>query len=242
MTGQLPRGSVFPKEAARGDAGPIPGCLRGIRRPEVRMEKERSEMIDLSVPRIRFQMKNRMEKTYSEPQLPEGFSFANYRRGMESDWTRIMCSVAFFDAPEKAEKVFREDFLRFPQEAERRVFFILSPEKTPVASCSAWIEGDYRKLHWLALEPEYQGRGLGRAMAEKVLYFFQQAGEKPIYLDTQTSSHRAVCLYLKEGFYPITVWRGKTEPDPQFPQAVQVLGSVMPGDSFRRFCGTARPD
>ena len=53
----------------------------------------------------------------------------------------------------------------------------------------------------LAVLPEYEGRGLGRALGVQVIKAFQTLEpNEPVFLGTQTWSWRAVCLYLRCGF------------------------------------------
>lgn len=198
-------------------------------------------MIDLGIPRIPLEMKNDMNRLYADPVLPEGYSFITYRDGLEKEWARIMCSVGFFPSEQDAVDNFRDDFLRCPEEAAKRVFFLQAPDGNLIASCSAWFEASFEKMHWLALLPQCQKQGLGQALVEKILYTFQQSGSGPIYLDTQTTSHRAICLYLKEGFYPLTHHHRTGEPDASFPETLSLLGTVMKEEYYEQFCRLARP-
>ena len=91
-------------------------------------------MIDLGIPRIPLEMKNDMNRLYADPLLPEGYSFITYRDGLEKEWARIMCSVGFFPSEQEAVDNFRDDFLRCPEEAAKRVFFLQAPDGNLIAS------------------------------------------------------------------------------------------------------------
>ena len=55
----------------------------------------------------------------------------------------------------------------------------------------------------LFLRPMFQGRGLGKAMAEAVVEGAQQEGYTALRLDTLASMVAAVALYRKMGFVEI---------------------------------------
>ena len=56
-------------------------------------------------------------------------------------------------------------------------------------------------MHWVAVKPDYQGLGLGKAVTEKALKIFSEKDSgRSVMLHTQTWSHKAVKLYGKLGF------------------------------------------
>lgn len=54
----------------------------------------------------------------------------------------------------------------------------------------------------LAIQPEAQGRGLGRALLGECLHHLQQQRTDTVMLNTQTDNHRAQQLYRSHGFRP----------------------------------------
>ena len=56
------------------------------------------------------------------------------------------------------------------------------------------------ELKSLYLYERYQGRGLGRKLLETVILEARIADYKEMYLDTLSSSQRALALYEKAGF------------------------------------------
>ena len=55
----------------------------------------------------------------------------------------------------------------------------------------------------LFVRPEFQGRGLGKALAEKVVEGARQEGYRALRLDTLSTMESAVALYRKMGFVEI---------------------------------------
>ena len=76
-----------------------------------------------------------------------------------------------------------------------------------VATATGWhgsLEGyEVRgRLHFVAVHPEYQGRGLARVVVSGALARLRAAGFTSAYLTSQTTSARAIALYRRLGFAP----------------------------------------
>ncbi len=67
------------------------------------------------------------------------------------------------------------------------------------------MAADEAHLLNLCLDPEAQGRGLGRFMLDHVLEAAQEQKARVIYLEVRPSNQRAVALYLRNGFRRIGV-------------------------------------
>jgi len=90
------------------------------------------------------------------------------------------------------------------------------------------------------VRPEYQKYGLGRALVEKCLYIFKtQLPGLPVYLATQSTSHKAICLYIKKGFYPI-YWTEETKAN--YEKSVEILNGVMREAEYKIFASYARDE
>lgn len=137
------------------------------------------------------------------PSLPPGHSFATYAQGREADWARIETAVGEFQDEAAAREYFRAVFLSRPREARRRVVFALAPDGEALGTASAWFAykdgAEVPCLHWVAVHPRAQGRGLGRALSLRALSMFGESGQH-VYLSTQTWSHPAIRLYHELGF------------------------------------------
>ena len=55
-------------------------------------------------------------------------------------------------------------------------------------------------LHWLAVMPEYQRRGLGKALALCVLRYHKEHGKTSVILKTEAYRDAAIKLYKDIGF------------------------------------------
>ena len=79
--------------------------------------------------------------------------------------------------------------------------FVCDMENKPVASTFIWRS--YEKINtvgWFRVLPEYEGRGLGRALLSEIL----KAADLPVFLHTQPTSARAIKLYSDFGFKLLT--------------------------------------
>jgi len=181
--------------------------------------------------------------------LPAGFSFSFFKEGDECHWARIEASVLEFDNPEKALEYFAKSFLPHIDELKQRCIFALNPEGLPVATATAWYAdseiGRQAALHWVAVCPEYQGLGLGRAITQKALLEFQALEPNcDVWLHTQTWSHPAIKLYHSLGFKLLRtekLARGNNDPriyyDNDYDDAIEVLRIVMDESSIKALIG-----
>ena len=177
------------------------------------------------------------------PELPAGFSYRKYQEGDEKYWTETETAVLEFSSTQQASAYFQKDFLPYESELKNRMVFITNTEGIPVANAAAWWHDKKTSrqacLHWVAVRPEYQGLGLGRAVVVKALSLFSQyEPQKDIYLHTQTWSHVAVRLYMNLGFQ---LCRNDTLGNKlnDYESALDVLKSVFDEETFCRLVDTS---
>ena len=139
-----------------------------------------------------------------EPTLPEGFKF-RFFSGEEdiAHWCRIEASVDEFDTEADAKKHFMNEFYPHIQEMGNRCSFIVNQDGLPIATATCWFSdcSIASRLHWVAVCPGYQGLKLGKAISQKAICTSAKLyPNQPMWLSTQTGSHRAVLMYHKLGF------------------------------------------
>ncbi len=70
--------------------------------------------------------------------------------------------------------------------------------------------GDAGRIHWVAIRPEAQGKGLGKAAMSHALQELARWHDR-CYLVTSTERAAAITLYLKFGFLPDLRMEGARE-------------------------------
>ena len=139
--------------------------------------------------------------------LPAGYSLRYYLPGDEVHWQAIhdLADAYNRDRPD----LFRDQFGTNQQLLAWRQIYLLNGAEQPVATVTAWfdqhrVHGSYwGQLHWLAIVPAEQGRGLGDTMVTACLQTLRGLGHSQAFLDTDSRRLPAINLYLKYGFRPV---------------------------------------
>lgn len=104
---------------------------------------------------------------------------------------------------------FRAKYILLDAEDVKRTYIVMFQNK-PIATASARIApGLYSGsgyVHWVAVHPKHQGKGLGYIVSLAVLQHLKDIGCKDAVLQTDPSRLPAVKLYLKLGFLPEYVY------------------------------------
>lgn len=133
--------------------------------------------------------------------LPDGYAIVPYKNGFEIDWARLEFTVGDFLSVEEAIRYFRDKYLCGKIDD---ILFLLNDKGQVIGSCAAWTDerkgSDVNSLHWLIVDEQYQGKGLGRALCCETMNRFYLHNQKPIYIHTQPWSWKAILLYASLGF------------------------------------------
>ncbi len=137
--------------------------------------------------------------------LPAGFSMRRYRPGDSADWVRIHQLAD--ELQEVSQWHFEQSFGLTDRLLAERQYYLCAPGGSPIGTATAWFnpcfEGQrYGRVHWIALAPEYQAMGLGKALLMTVLRRLHQLRHDRVYLSTDTARIPAIRLYLSAGFRP----------------------------------------
>lgn len=81
----------------------------------------------------------------------------------------------------------------------------LAPARSPMHGESErnFTGGRWGRVHWMAMLPEFQGRGLGKALMTTICRRLRDLGHERAYLHTSAARRPAIRLYLNFGFEPI---------------------------------------
>lgn len=140
--------------------------------------------------------------------FPDGFGIRAFRPGDEGLWTDIQRDAEPFFGPFFAadNTLFETQFGDDLPGACERIFFIVDSRNCAVGTIGAWYSRDFRgqdwgRIHWVAVRPAFQGRGLARAGLSYALERLAERHERA-YLDTSAGRVGAIKLYLDAGFVP----------------------------------------
>lgn len=189
-------------------------------------------MLDKSIPYYRILLKREPGTDIPYAELPKGCSIVRYEPGDEEAWASIETSVLEFDHEQQALDYVKERFVPYMEELKRRMLFVQDDTGSKVATFTAWWnytgERRYPFMHWVAVKPEAQGLGIGKALvAYGVQHMVNIEGDVTMYIPTQTWSHKAIRLYRWAGFDFVV-----DEPKPggfenQTEQGIEVIQGLL---------------
>ena len=171
--------------------------------------------------------------------LPDGFSCRWYQPGDDRHWTTIWrAAEQWLDI---GPALFRKEFGADDSIISQRMFFLCDPDGRPVATSTAWFNKrhglPYGQVHWVAIIPQFQGRGLGKPLMTITCQRLKELGHPRAYLGTHNVRVSAINLYLAFGFLPevldgeqLAIW-SKIQPKLKYPIDLRRYG----------FTGSAAP-
>ena len=150
--------------------------------------------------------------------LPEGYRFATFTPADEENWIRLQAEVTHVESLQQGKQIFREEFLQASagipcedcpgyEDVVKRTVQVKDAQDNLVGVATLWL-GDtfgeiWQRVHWVAVHPDHQGKGIAKCMIAKMLQIYHELGcDTPIYLTTQTKTYRAVRIYKQMGFVP----------------------------------------
>jgi len=162
--------------------------------------------MNLDLPNVSIHMVRPTLADVPKAPLPAPYSSRYYRPGDEATWVRIHnladgLSVA-------TRNMFEDQFGHDEQELRKRQLYLCDGEGDAIATVTAWHNVDYAgrpygRVHWVAVVPAHQGRGLGKPLLAACLRRMVELGCKGAYLTTAPPRIPAINLYLRFGFRPV---------------------------------------
>jgi len=145
---------------------------------------------------------------------PAGYTIRTFRAGDAEHWARVEALAGEFPSRDEALREFEEEFGSRWRELEDRCFLLEENEGGVIGTAMAWdgdLGGEVRgRVHWVGIVPAHQGRGLAKPLLSTVLERLAR-DHRSAFLTTQTTSYRAVNLYLNFGFVPYLTSAGDAD-------------------------------
>lgn len=130
-------------------------------------------------------------------------------------WSQIIHEAGERPTLKEARAQWDKDFAPFEDDGTntlgQRMWFLVDADNTAIGTATAWQDADTRtgRVHWVALRPTVQGKGLAKPMLAQVLRTLHelhpptsQGAVAPIRLVTHSQAARAIGMYLEVGFVP----------------------------------------
>ena len=137
--------------------------------------------------------------------LPTPFSLRGYQPGDEANWVNIHLKADKYS--DISNQLFFKEFGEDSALLAERQFYLCHETGAAIGTASAWFNPNYNeqafgKVHWVALDPAYQGQGLAKPLLTAVCNRLRALGHQQTYLHTSTARIPAINLYLNFGFIP----------------------------------------
>lgn len=137
--------------------------------------------------------------------LPPPWWFRAYRPGDEDTWVRIQQAADLYQPITRA--VFTKAFSVEAGPLAERLLFLCDADGREIGTAAAWWgeagpDSGKGRIHWVAVVPAAQGRGLGRPLIAATCLRLAELGHTCAYLTTGDRRERAIRLYLEFGFVP----------------------------------------
>ena len=137
--------------------------------------------------------------------LPQQYTARWYEPGFERHWLDIHLAADKY-SPISLE-LFVKQFGTDHQLLSQRQCYLADAQGYFFATASAWFDDEtfgqrIGLLHWLAILPDMQGKGLSKPLLTIVLNRMRKLDHKWAYLRTATVRIPAINLYRKFGFVP----------------------------------------
>jgi GNAT superfamily N-acetyltransferase len=138
-------------------------------------------------------------------EFPEGYSLRWYQPGDCDIWVSIQKEADLYN--EITAALFEREFGGAERDLCNRQCYVVDRHGRAVATSTAWYSENFGGrsfgwIHWLAVRPELQFRGLGKALMSVTCQRLRELGHEEIYLTTSCLRIPAIRLYLGFGFAP----------------------------------------
>lgn len=161
--------------------------------------------MDSQLPNISVWMIHRNLPSAPRYTLPAGYRMRFYEVGDIATWVRIQQAADPFSVP-TAEQ-FATSMPGETGYVAQRVMFLIDPSGAEIGTITAWNDDTFDNremghIHWVAITPAAQGRGLAKPMLSAACELLCARGYTEAWLETGTGRIPALNLYLQFGFVP----------------------------------------
>jgi ribosomal protein S18 acetylase RimI-like enzyme len=134
--------------------------------------------------------------------VPAPYRLRRYRPGDIDTWVRVQQAAEKYHA-DVSRALFLREFGEDHALLAERQLFAEDEAGEPVGTATAWFDPADRswgRIHWVAVVPAAQGRGLGKALVSALCQRFVELHHTRAYLTTETVRVPAIRMYRGFGF------------------------------------------
>lgn len=102
----------------------------------------------------------------------------------------------------------RRQFLYELHENPYANLYVVEEQDIVIGFLDYWITFENAQLANIAILPDYQGKGYGRALMNTMFHACEEAMCENITLEVRTSNHKAQQMYHAHGFIDINIKKG----------------------------------
>ena len=165
----------------------------------------RDANVDIRERNLTIAMARKSLKGLPQHPLAGGFSLRWFCPGDESLWRSIQVAADPYNHFDEGR--FAREFGADTVRLQERQCFLCSPEGEAVGTATGWsgqaVAEEIARVHWVAILPGFQGRGLSKPLLTAVCERLRALGHERVFLTTSTARIVAIRLYLGYGFEPL---------------------------------------
>ena len=141
-----------------------------------------------------------------EFEMPSPCTLRTYLSGDEAAWKQIHVVADTLNT--FTNSTFPDQFGTDTSQIVENQFYIADSSGRAVGTATAWhcrLDGrpaDDGLVHWVAVAPDHQGKGLSKPLLSAVCARLRDRGFERAYLGTSSARPAALGLYLSFGFVP----------------------------------------
>jgi GNAT superfamily N-acetyltransferase len=137
--------------------------------------------------------------------FPPGFLLRAYRPGDAERWTEIQLLAD--ELNEITGQLFGQQFGYDNALLAQRQLYTVDAQGEAIGTGTAWFNDHFEgarwgRVHWVAIRPAYQGRGLAKPLMTALCRRLRELGHTRAYLSTSSARRAAINLYRRFGFEP----------------------------------------
>lgn len=138
-------------------------------------------------------------------ELEEGFRLRGHEAGDDCAWVDLHLAADRYS--EISPDLFWNEFGRDESALRQRQLYLLAGDGQVIGTASAWFGSEalgrhLGRIHWVAIHPDWQGRGLAKPLLSAACRRLAALGHRESYLKTSSARVEAINLYLSFGFRP----------------------------------------